>query len=420
MHKKCAKWYGLGRRKPQNGSHYALSKSSSCRLCHFGESGPTDERNFENETMALAGSAIPALYPTDFELPSRFMDFQSLPAPCEKPVALTKARRSRSVSAKKTPRKGQAPGASQQKAPEQTQPSDLHPAKEATAHEEPSESTVFAPSCSRLAPYDPSKKSFIGTPKQQKRVDESRASTPIPAMTSPRRDDAGRLSSAKPASRKRTRERERATEHKTSTSRAARANQRRMMKGVAALGASGLELDALAGREQQLRFDRSSIHAWGVFADEDVNAGDMIVEYRGELIGNAVAEKREIEYDKAKIGSDYMFRVDGSLVCDATKQGNVARFINASCDPNCYTQIITLSGNKRIVIYAKKDIKAGEELCYDYKFPLEYDDSKRIPCHCGSQTCRGYMNWVRMAVYVFVCYFFSCGLTLSTLCCDPL
>ena len=89
-----------------------------------------------------------------------------------------------------------------------------------------------------------------------------------------------------------------------------------------------------------------------------------------------------------------MFLVDGLTVCDATKQGNVARFINASCDPNCYTKIITLDGKQRIVIYAKKDIKVGEELCYDYKFSLEEDESKRIPCCCGAPECRGFMNWV--------------------------
>ena len=164
------------------------------------------------------------------------------------------------------------------------------------------------------------------------------------------------------------------------------------MKDVASY--QSLAIDTLASREPQLRFDRSSIHAWGVFADEDIAAGEMIIEYRGELIGNSVAEKREKEYEAAKIGSDYMFRVDALNVCDATKQGNVARFINASCGPNCYTKIITLDGNKRIVIYAKRNIREGEELCYDYKFPLEYDASKRIPCHCGAKECRGFMNWV--------------------------
>jgi histone-lysine N-methyltransferase SETD1 len=174
-------------------------------------------------------------------------------------------------------------------------------------------------------------------------------------------------------------------------SRAARANQRRLLRDVAAIGVS---FDVLAGREQQLRFDRSSIHAWGVFADEDIKEGEMLVEYRGEIIGNSMAEKREKEYENAKIGSDYMFRIDGLSVCDATKQGNVARFINANCDPNCFTKIISIDGVKRIVVYSKRDILAGEELCYDYKFPLEYDEAQRIPCHCGSRDCRGFMNWV--------------------------
>jgi histone-lysine N-methyltransferase SETD1 len=189
-------------------------------------------------------------------------------------------------------------------------------------------------------------------------------------------------------------------QEKKTASRAARANQRRMMKDVFAFGSTSLELDALAGRESHLRFDRSGIHAWGVFADQEIREGELLVEYRGEIIGNAMAEKREKEYEQAKIGSDYMFRIDGNSVCDATKQGNVARFINASCDPNRYTQIISISNTKRIVIYAKKDIQAGEELCYDYKFPLEYDEEKRIPCHCSAKDCRGFMNWDKRYVTI--------------------
>jgi histone-lysine N-methyltransferase SETD1 len=175
-------------------------------------------------------------------------------------------------------------------------------------------------------------------------------------------------------------------------SRRLRANQRRLLRDVAAMGVS---LDTLAGREQHLRFDRSKIHAWGVFADIDIRENEMLVEYRGEIIGNSMSEKREKEYENAKIGSDYMFRVDDFSVCDATKQGNVARFINHSCGPNCFTKIISIEGVKRIVLYAKRDIVAGEELSYDYKFPLEYNEKKRISCHCGSHDCRGYMNWVR-------------------------
>lgn len=168
-------------------------------------------------------------------------------------------------------------------------------------------------------------------------------------------------------------------EKSTLTGRAARASQRRMFKSLAALGDVSKNVDRLAGRdrEQQLRFDKSRIHGWGVFNNgETINSGDLIIEYRGEIIGNAVADKRELEYEKAKL-DDYMFRIDAYTVCDATILGNVARYINASCTPNCYTQIITAGENKRIVIYAKRDIHRGEELCYDYKFSLEYDPTKQ-------------------------------------------
>ncbi|KAL3827207.1 hypothetical protein ACHAXA_006762 [Cyclostephanos tholiformis] len=183
-------------------------------------------------------------------------------------------------------------------------------------------------------------------------------------------------------------------EEKSSLSgRAARANSRRMFKSLAALGDALKNVDRLAGRdrEHQLRFDKSRIHGWGVYAEMPINMGDMIIEYRGEIIGNAVADKREKEYENEKM-DDYMFRIDSFTVCDATILGNVARYINASCSPNCTTQIITTGENKRIVIYAKRDIYRGEELCYDYKFSYESDQTKRIPCKCGSPVCRGFLN----------------------------
>lgn len=80
-----------------------------------------------------------------------------------------------------------------------------------------------------------------------------------------------------------------------------------------------------------------------------------------------VADLREKHYNS--IGRDnYLFRVDDQWVVDATIIGGPARFINHSCDPNCYTRIVVhKDGSKHICIHACRDISCGEELCYDYK-----------------------------------------------------
>ena len=235
-----------------------------------------------------------------------------------------------------------------------------------------SKNTKFEPETSRMMIYDASKKVMRG-----KNNSAAHAKSSLASMRK-----GGRTTISKPTRRE-------IGDNKKS-SRTTRANQRRMLKDSWMTG--GVK-EIMTGCEHALRFGKSIIHGWGVFTDEEINSGDLIVEYRGVLIGNAVADRREAEYERAKIGSDYMFRIDSEIVCDATHQGCVARFINASCTPNCHTQIITVNGVKRIAVYAKKDVDKGEELSYDYKFEPEFDESKRIPCNCGSSQCRGFMNW---------------------------
>eukprot|EP00946_MAST-07B_sp_MAST-7B-sp1_P004159 g4159.t1 len=148
-------------------------------------------------------------------------------------------------------------------------------------------------------------------------------------------------------------------------------------------------IDVLASlRQKCLRFDRSLIHAWGLFADEDISANDFVIEYKGELVRKGVMEERQRIYE-AQNRDDYIFRIDNDWFCDATMKGSMARFINHCCDPNCYTKIMKHHGKQKIVIYAKRQIRAGEELSYDYKFPYE---ENKIICNCGAWNCRGYMN----------------------------
>lgn len=133
---------------------------------------------------------------------------------------------------------------------------------------------------------------------------------------------------------------------------------------------------------------RSNIHGRGLYCKRNIDGGEMIIEYAGEVIRAALTDKREKYYESKGIGC-YMFRIDDHEVVDATMHGNAARFINHSCEPNCYSKVITVDNKKHIVIFALRSILKGEELTYDYKFPIE---DVKIPCSCGSRRCRKFLN----------------------------
>ncbi|KAI9854261.1 MAG: histone methyltransferase set1, partial [Pleopsidium flavum] len=186
-----------------------------------------------------------------------------------------------------------------------------------------------------------------------------------------------------------------------STSRSNRVNNRRLVADIAAqkqvlttLNGEGdvLRFNQLKKRKKPVKFARSAIHNWGLYAMENIAANDMIIEYVGEKVRQQVADMREKRYLKSGIGSSYLFRIDENTVIDATKRGGIARFINHSCTPNCTAKIIKVEGSKRIVIYALRDIGQNEELTYDYKFEREWDSDDRIPCLCGSTGCKGFLN----------------------------
>lgn len=135
---------------------------------------------------------------------------------------------------------------------------------------------------------------------------------------------------------------------------------------------------------------RSEIHGRGLFCKRNIEAGEMVIEYAGTVIRAVLTDKREKYYDGKGIGC-YMFRIDDFDVVDATMQGNAARFINHSCEPNCYSRVINVDGRKHIVIFALRKIYRGEELTYDYKFPIE-DENSKLHCNCGARRCRRFLN----------------------------
>ena len=118
---------------------------------------------------------------------------------------------------------------------------------------------------------------------------------------------------------------------------------------------------------------RSPVHGYGVFAVEAIPKNTRIIDYAGELIRNdAECEAREEQY--LGEGCIWVFRVNRAWSRDAAVGGNIARFINHSCMPNCHFEVV----DKTIWICAARSIRRGEELTYDYSII----GRRTIPCRC--------------------------------------
>lgn len=141
---------------------------------------------------------------------------------------------------------------------------------------------------------------------------------------------------------------------------------------------------------QYIKVRESSIHNKGIFASRDIPKGTKIIEYVGEKITKADADRRaDIVLEESKNsktrGAVYIFILNNRYDIDGNVPYNTAKYINHSCSPNCETEII----NGKIWIIAIKDIKKGEELSYDYCYGL--DNYEEHPCRCGCPNCIGYI-----------------------------
>ena len=111
----------------------------------------------------------------------------------------------------------------------------------------------------------------------------------------------------------------------------------------------------------------------GLFAEKGFDKGDFVIEYTGTLVRNAVADHR---------GGKYLFQVNSRWTIDGSGRGNLSRYINHSCAPNC----VAYTRGKRVLIYSRRRISPGEELSYDYG--KEYFDEYIRPKGCLCSACR--------------------------------
>jgi uncharacterized protein len=142
---------------------------------------------------------------------------------------------------------------------------------------------------------------------------------------------------------------------------------------------------------------RSPIHGNGVFAAVDLPAGERLIEYKGRRITHAQADRRYA--GSADSGHTFLFTLNDRYIIDANVDGNAARWINHSCAPNC--QAVNLDSrdgdlrNEKVVIESLREIRAGEELTYDYGITLDEAHTARMKriwaCRCGAPNCSGTM-----------------------------
>jgi SET domain-containing protein len=114
----------------------------------------------------------------------------------------------------------------------------------------------------------------------------------------------------------------------------------------------------------------------GLYTMVPFKKGDFVIEYTGEKITTEVADTLQTRY---------LFEIDEKWTIDGADRGNIARYINHSCDPNCEVEI---SEDDRIMISAIKKIEPATELTYDYGEEYFDDFIKPVGCHCGTAKCR--------------------------------
>ncbi|CAD5206739.1 unnamed protein product [Bursaphelenchus okinawaensis] len=130
---------------------------------------------------------------------------------------------------------------------------------------------------------------------------------------------------------------------------------------------------------------------WGIRALENIPSGSFIIEYVGEIIDSHQCRRRSRKYaSDPNHKHHYLMSLTSDTFIDATRKGNISRFVNHSCDPNAATDKWTINRRTRIGFFSIKEITAGQEIVFDYNFERFGKTAQK--CYCGAHNCRGYIS----------------------------
>lgn len=127
---------------------------------------------------------------------------------------------------------------------------------------------------------------------------------------------------------------------------------------------------------------------FGLVNREPIAQGDFVIEYVGEVINHAEFQQRMVQKQRDRDENYYFLGVEKDFIIDAGPKGNLARFMNHSCDPNCETQKWTVNCIHRVGLFAIKDIPVNTELTFNYLWDDLMNNSKKV-CFCGATRCSG-------------------------------
>ncbi|KAL4967761.1 SET and WW domain protein [Aspergillus stella-maris] len=164
---------------------------------------------------------------------------------------------------------------------------------------------------------------------------------------------------------------------------------------IECMGDCGCGPDCQNQRFQRKEYARVAViktekKGYGLRAEEDLRPNQFIFEYVGEVINEGPFHRRMRQYDSEGIKHFYFMSLSKGEFVDATKKGNLGRFCNHSCNPNCYVDKWVVGEKLRMGILAERHIKAGEELVFNYNVDRYGADPQ--PCYCGEPNCTGFIG----------------------------